>query len=224
MLNSEKVMLNKIKVSYGLLAALVFLFALGTPIAFFLSFAILYLSVLIHEFGHAYIGKKLGLEIDTITLDIIGGRVDFKQPQLMYSNVKTLFYTVVAGPAANLLISCGFLPINYIFHYYNIDTYYISFVIEINFLLALTNLVPVFPLDGHKILEAYHILIGEKDYHLVSVIRGGLITCFLYILCMPYMDAFMKIVYIILLFISIVKASTEIYARRQISKIHNTSL
>lgn len=221
MLNSEKVMLNKIKVSTGLLTALLFLFIFNTSFTFLLSFAILYLSILIHEFGHAYIGKKFGLEVDKITLNVIGGYVDFKEPELIYNNVKVLFYTVVAGPVANLLVAFGFLPINYICNYYNINTYYISFIIEINFLFALTNLVPVFPLDGNKILEAYHILIGEKDYHLASVIRGGLITCFLYILCMPYMDAIMKIVYIVLLFISVVKASVELYARRQISKAYS---
>ena len=120
----------------------------------------LFASIIFHELSHSLIARRYGLPMKGITLFIFGGvaEMDDEPP-----NSKAEFMMAIAGPVASVLIGFVFLVIyqmavvaglpllvNGVFQY----LYYI------NFLLAIFNMIPAFPLDGGRVLRS--ILWGIK--------------------------------------------------------------
>jgi len=128
---------------------------------------VLFLSVVLHEYGHALTAKRYGILTKDIILTPIGGIARLtripKEPK------KELWITIM-GPAVNFIISItlGLLYL-IIFGIYIPDlTYFepvppvkdivcgcILTIIVLNGSLGLFNLAPVFPMDGGRILRAF---------------------------------------------------------------------
>ncbi len=120
----------------------------------------LFVCVILHELGHAMVAKHYKLPITQITLFIFGGVAEIKkEPQ----TPKIEFLMAIAGPIVSLILSGGLylltlagknaqwpLPVIAV----------TSYLALINFVLAIFNLVPAFPLDGGRIFRA--ILWGIK--------------------------------------------------------------
>jgi len=110
-----------------------------------------FLSILIHEMGHALTGRKFGATPQVI-LHGIGGVAIF--PDARFTRQQS-FLVTAAGPAiqfalgaiAFLIYSSGFLPDTPIKEFI-----WILFIISIFW--AAINLVPVAPLDGGQMLHA----------------------------------------------------------------------
>ena len=145
------------------------------PIAFLIFMVGLLLSITIHEFSHCFVTDKLGdptprikgrLTLNPLAhLDPIGtlaiiltgfgwGKPAPYDPYNLKEPVRDAALIAAAGPASNLLIATLFsilvkLGIGDI----NILSI-ASGLITINLSLALFNLLPVYPLDGGKIMRA----------------------------------------------------------------------
>lgn len=114
----------------------------------------LFLSIVLHELGHALTAKRFGLPISRITLFLFGGIAELKQDP---PSPKAEFAVAVAGP----LVSIALLVIFYIFAFLgDVNGWPIpvvavlSYLAVINLVVVIFNLVPAFPLDGGRIFRA----------------------------------------------------------------------
>ncbi|MCX5890488.1 MAG: site-2 protease family protein [Deltaproteobacteria bacterium] len=121
----------------------------------------LFASIIFHEFCHSLVARKFGMAMKGITLFIFGGVAEMGEEP---PSAKAEFYMAAAGPVSSLFLSGVFYfifqaglsgdwpePVNGVLRYLS----------WINFLLAMFNLLPAFPLDGGRILRA--ILWGTKQ-------------------------------------------------------------
>jgi len=108
-----------------------------------LAFAIsVYALVLVHEYGHALMAKKLGYQVKEIELFMIGGIARMNVGPLSKGGL--LVFS--AGPAvsAGLSIILGVIVL---------ATGSAKTLFQINTAILIFNLIPIYPLDGGRILN-----------------------------------------------------------------------
>lgn len=108
-----------------------------------LALGILAVTLLVHEFAHALVARRLGLRVIDITIWPLGGMARMEG---LSGHSSREAMVAAAGPLANLALAaiCAFLPGNLA---------YSAFLM--NLILGLGNLVPAFPLDGGRLLRAW---------------------------------------------------------------------
>lgn len=119
---------------------------------------LLFASVAFHELSHSYVSKKYGIPITSITLFIFGGVAQMKgEPPYP----KAEFRMAIAGPISSFLLSILFylLSINMA----GGPKALFSYIAQVNFILAVFNLIPGFPMDGGRILRSV-LWNRTKDY------------------------------------------------------------
>ncbi len=120
------------------------LLAIGTALLFFAS-------VLVHELAHSLLARSRGVPIKGITLMIFGGVSQFEgDPQ----TAPSAGWIAAIGPLTSLLLGALFyglalaadprMPLGTAFRYLSVA----------NVILAVFNLLPAFPLDGGRVLQA----------------------------------------------------------------------
>ncbi|MBI5445490.1 MAG: site-2 protease family protein [Deltaproteobacteria bacterium] len=112
-----------------------------------------FLSVLIHEFCHSLLAKRIGLEVTDITLFIFGGvsrsPSEFKDPKIELA-------VAAVGPLSSFVLS-GLFWLLWRAHpnpQDSLSAAVLSYVASINLALAVFNLIPGFPLDGGRVLRS----------------------------------------------------------------------
>lgn len=105
-------------------------------------------ALIIHEFGHYIASICFGEKAEQIVLTPFGGVMHYSISTGVFKGIRGLV-TAAAGPAANLafliLISYGDLPIN-------LNAEFLHQLFNAHLLLFCFNLLPVFPLDGGRML------------------------------------------------------------------------
>ena len=120
-----------------------------------LSSLSLFLCVLLHELSHCIVAQRLGIPVRQITLFIFGGVSEMAQTHS--SSPKAEFKTTIAGPLASLGLSGLFLALAIVTRNHVdrmvLETFH--YLYYVNFLLAIFNLIPGFPLDGGRVLRSF---------------------------------------------------------------------
>jgi len=113
-------------------------------------------SVLAHELGHSWLALRDRIPVRSITLFIFGGVAHIeREPRSPWSEFKI----AIAGPITSLLVA-GIFGIVYLLNQQVVTSYQAIlaepsyYLMRINFILALFNLIPGFPLDGGRVLRA----------------------------------------------------------------------
>lgn len=121
---------------------------------------LLFSFVLIHEFGHVLMAKSFEVDCDKIHLSFFGGTAFLKDPLTITSTpFKQIALITLAGPAVNVVfIALGLI----LYHFTQIE--FFAIVAGVNLLLAVFNLLPVYPLDGGRLLEAVCYKLFPKHY------------------------------------------------------------
>ncbi|MCJ7532414.1 MAG: site-2 protease family protein, partial [Anaerolineales bacterium] len=126
--------------------------SVGVVIAMSVVTSVLFFgSVLLHEFGHAWVALRNQVPVKEITLFIFGGiaHIEDEPP-----SAGAEFYITSAGPAVSLILS-GVFGLFWLLDrtvpYLDAPT---SWLMRVNFLLAAFNLIPGYPLDGGRLLRA----------------------------------------------------------------------
>jgi Zn-dependent protease len=122
---------------------------------------IVFVCVVLHEFGHALTAQRYGVGTRDITLLPIGGVASLER---MPEDPKQEFMITVAGPLVNLVIAIlafGLIAISGIsllmtdlFQDITSWNAVLSFLVVSNLGLFLFNLIPAFPMDGGRILRS----------------------------------------------------------------------
>ncbi len=117
-----------------------------------ISSLLLFVSVLLHELAHAFVARRRGLEVAGITLFIFGGVATLKgEPR----EAGDEFAIAVVGPLASLAIAAACLLLRAAFGLaYDPIEATLTYLAEVNLMLALFNLLPGFPLDGGRVFRA----------------------------------------------------------------------
>ncbi len=114
----------------------------------------LFLSIVAHEFCHSLVARRSGMPMKGITLFIFGGVAEMGDEP---PGAKEEFYIAVVGPLSSFAIAFVFYVFNRLGDAAQWPTALIGvlgYLAMINFLLAVFNLVPAFPLDGGRILRS----------------------------------------------------------------------
>src|SRR3954447_357490 len=145
-----------------------------------------YVSLILHELGHALVARRLGIEVERIDLWFFGGMAQLRsEPRTPGSE----FAIAAAGPAATLVVfvlcALSATLVDSSSHFVDAATLQadasaspayvlLSFVAAMNALLFVFNLAPGFPLDGGRIvLATAWKLTGSRNRGLQIAGRGG---------------------------------------------------
>lgn len=123
-------------------------------------YALLMLFAFCHEMGHLICGILMGLKPKSLKIMPMGLSIEFEiySKNIKEKLQKKKIYIALAGPITNIII----MIITIIFGK-NIDTILYQEIIYSNLLIAIFNLLPIYPLDGGRILkEVIHIIKGRK--------------------------------------------------------------
>ena len=113
-----------------------------------LIFIIYTVSAIVHELGHSFVAANAGYMLNKITLMPFGAVINGNIEGL---KSKDEFKIALAGPLTNLAIGILFVAVWWIYP----ESYaFTDIAAEANFSLALINFLPVFPLDGGRVLFA----------------------------------------------------------------------
>ncbi|MEO6742372.1 MAG: site-2 protease family protein [Chthoniobacteraceae bacterium] len=118
---------------------------------------LVFLCVLLHEFGHAFAARRCGIRTPDITLFPFGG---VARVERMPENPRQEIFIALAGPAVNVVIA-GVLWIALAVAGHTVrpepmgqaDSLAIE-ILSVNVMLLLFNLIPAFPMDGGRVLRA----------------------------------------------------------------------
>ncbi len=118
-----------------------------------LAALLFFLSILLHEFGHALVARQRGVEISEIVLFIFGGLAKMKKEP---ERARDEFAIAGAGPMCSLGLGLLFFLLAFLSKPVTSEGLHGVFWYAgyINILLAIFNMVPGFPLDGGRMLRA----------------------------------------------------------------------
>jgi Zn-dependent protease len=113
----------------------------------------LFACVLLHELSHAMVARRFDVQIRGITLWLFGGVAEMtKEPE----HARDEFFIAIAGPLMSFALGVVFLalePLARVVGLGEVGTV-TGHLAYLNFVLAVFNLVPAFPLDGGRVLRA----------------------------------------------------------------------
>lgn len=112
---------------------------------------LVFASVLLHEVGHAALAVHENIPVRYISLLMFGGatRISQKPP-----TARADLSIALAGPLASLLLAGMFAGLGAMAAPDSVWSALAVLLLTINMLLALSNLIPAFPLDGGRALRA----------------------------------------------------------------------
>lgn len=143
------------------------------PLSLAMGFAatiVFFASIFLHELAHALIARIEHLEVVEIVLHPFGGLARFRhEPE----TPRAEFNIAIAGPAASFLLALFFAALMAGANFAGTDILALFFFLLAlsNFLLAMFNLFPGYPLDGGRILRAYLWKSG-KDLSEATILTG----------------------------------------------------
>lgn len=108
-------------------------------------------SVLAHELGHAWVARRNGIRVRSITLFIFGGVAQLEEEA---QTPGAEFRVAIGGPAVSLALAVVFGVLYLFDRTIPMLAAPSEWLARINLMLALFNLVPGYPLDGGRILRA----------------------------------------------------------------------
>lgn len=108
-------------------------------------------SITLHEYGHALMARHYRIETRDITLYAFGGIA--RLGRLPRSSGPELLIAL-AGPAVNFVIAATLLGVAWLCSAVGLPHHFLLWVLCTNLALGLFNLLPVYPMDGGRVLRA----------------------------------------------------------------------
>ena len=180
----------KIHWSFGFLLLFVIYTALTNgykmwqSIGFVLTFLLLFVCVVLHEYGHALTARKFGVVTRDILLSPIGGvaRLESIPEKPMHE-----FFIALAGPFVNIIIaliigvvlaiSTGqiFPDLNKL--RFDEPAEFARYILFMNLALFMFNLIPAFPMDGGRVLRSLlAVKLGKNKATFIAMRIGRMIA------------------------------------------------
>ncbi|MCW2541165.1 MAG: hypothetical protein JWN95_2890 [Frankiales bacterium] len=138
-------------------------------ISYVLSFAYaiaLALSVLVHELGHTFVSKALGLPVRRIVVFLLGGISEIEGEA---KRPRDEFAIAAAGPAMSFVLAGAFWAAALPLPSGHAATVLLELLAWSNLVIAIFNVLPGLPLDGGRLVQAGIWSIGHSRYRGVFV-------------------------------------------------------
>ncbi|SNR40613.1 site-2 protease family protein [Halorubrum vacuolatum] len=120
----------------------------------------LFLGVLAHELGHAWMARRYGIGIESITLWIFGGVAALESIPKEWNRE---FWIAIIGPITSVAVGVVFLlGLQVVPASQPVLLFVVGWLGVINIVLAVFNCIPAFPMDGGRILRA--LLARNRPY------------------------------------------------------------
>ena len=134
-----------------------------------LTFVLLFVCVTLHELGHALAARRYGIGTRSILLLPIGGVANLER---MPEKPAQELVIAIAGPLVNVAIALLLLPLVLLINSAGAGAVLngqamvnnirapglinlVTFLVAMNVILVLFNLLPAFPMDGGRVLRAF---------------------------------------------------------------------
>ena len=157
-------------------------------------YIIIMIFAIIHELGHLIAGLILGFKVEEIKLTPMGVRLQFKVESEEYNkkvkkgnmlvkkgnmlNVKKAIIAL-AGPITNIIIFTILILIQNLDLYFT-QTYIYQIIVYSNILIAIFNMIPIYPMDGGRFIsEILKIKIGYKKAYKITYLLSKTILIIL---------------------------------------------
>ncbi|WP_336036144.1 site-2 protease family protein [Halobacterium yunchengense] len=138
----------------------------------------LFVSVTVHELGHSWVALRYGIEIESITLWILGGIASLKSLPKEWNRE---FWIAIAGPVSSVLVAAVCWAVLVVSPAsLAVPRFVLGWLAITNVVLAGFNLLPAFPMDGGRIFRA--LLARRRSYGAATRIaaRVGVLFAFLF--------------------------------------------
>ncbi|KYG82477.1 site-2 protease family protein [Roseivirga echinicomitans] len=169
---------------------------IGWHILFILT---IFLCVVLHEFGHALVGRRFGFRTKDIVLLPIGGVARFEK---LPENPKQEFLVSIAGPAVNFVIAtiiyfAAQLSIHSVLSLDMTSVNAANFVIllwVVNLSLGFFNLIPAFPMDGGRIFRSILAMFQPREKATKIAVAVGQVLAVGFIVWGLYYNPFLIVI------------------------------
>jgi Zn-dependent protease/CBS domain-containing protein len=126
-----------------------------------------FLSILLHELGHAVQARREGLAVEGITLWLFGGVAQFRGT---FATPGSEFRIAIAGPLVTLVLASVLVGLGAVVELPDVADGVVFWLGYINIVLLVFNLLPALPLDGGRVL---HSILWRARNDLVWATRVG---------------------------------------------------
>ena len=191
---------------------------------------LLFIFVIMHEFGHALMARRFGIKTRDIIISPIGGVARLEGLPFV---AKQELLVALAGPMVNVVLVIIFIGVQLLNDGYFIPRTFrinaalfpndfIANLLTVNVALVVFNMIPAFPMDGGRVLRALlAMLLGDKlkATNIASII--GQLFAVLFIAYGMYTNSY------VLVFVGLfvmVTARSEYRQLRLASKMSETKL
>ena len=130
---------------------------------------LLFASVLAHEFAHSIVARRRGIEVQGITLFLLGGISQLKaEPRTAWEELSI----ASVGPATSLVLAGLFwLALQPLSNTYSPLQGILVYLSVVNLVLGLFNLIPAYPMDGGRIFRSI-VWAVSGNFRLAATIAG----------------------------------------------------
>ena len=164
----------------------------------------LFVSVTVHELGHSWVAMRYGLEIESITLWILGGLAALKTFPKEWNRE---FWIAIAGPVTSVLVAAVcYVAVLVVPESLPVPRFVLGWLAIVNVTLAVFNLLPAFPMDGGRILRA--LLARSRPYGTATRIAARIGVGFAFVFAIVGVLNF-QIILLLLAFFIYGAATTE---------------
>lgn len=161
-----------------------FVIGISVVTAHFTEMMMLLTIIFIHEMGHAVCAQYFNWRIKSIGLLPFGGNLETEE----YGNksLKEDMFVVLAGPIQHI----GLIGLSYVLYFYSAISYdsYQTFF-YMNLILFLFNLLPIWPLDGGRLLfigiARHYSFLEAQTYTLYISVAFAVVVCLVWIMLEP---------------------------------------
>lgn len=135
------------------------------------------ITIILHEFAHSFVANRLGYRLNIINIMPHGASLS---GQSHFFSVRDEILIAIAGPIANIVIAIICCALWWLFP----ETYfYTQQFVYANTITAVVNCLPIFPLDGGRVLLAVLGKNGNKISAIKKVRLTGIILSSSLIVC-----------------------------------------
>jgi Zn-dependent protease len=149
-----------------------FILFLWLPFTFIIA---IFASVLIHELAHAFVAKRLGWTVYKIEVGLFTGSasVDTNIPE------RDSIPVVAAGPISNLILAIVSIPLYLALAGVNpfLDRL-LNDLFVVNMFMFIFNILPIYPMDGGRLLKDFLFLRMRNNRILAKKISGSVSLIF----------------------------------------------